>query len=270
MKRSILTWGLILSLALSGCKNQPLQNPDDKAPSHATEAPVAPPDGHTSRIALDWPGTYADTVPCADCPGIKMLVELTRDERYRFWYQFMEKSDSVYREEGRFTWQENGSVIRTSADSLQSTGYFKVAENRLIMLDQEGNPIEGSLKEKYELPRWPAQLEGVHWRLQAMQNRPFKPVAGMRERPYLLIEGERVSGYSGCNRYSGKVNISGDQLQLGPVASTRMACQGGADRQEQEYLETLSQVKRYQLAQDRLLLTDSAGTALLEYQAWFF
>jgi len=33
-----------------------------------------------------------------------------------------------------------------------------------------------------------------------------------------------LTGFSGCNTYSGPYTVTGNQIQIGPLASTRMAC----------------------------------------------
>ena len=36
----------------------------------------------------------------------------------------------------------------------------------------------------------------------------------------------RITGYGGCNRFFGGYNISGDQIRIGPLGSTRKGCPG--------------------------------------------
>lgn len=38
------------------------------------------PDAHTAENALDWAGTYQGLLPCDDCPGIAMAVQLRADK----------------------------------------------------------------------------------------------------------------------------------------------------------------------------------------------
>jgi uncharacterized lipoprotein NlpE involved in copper resistance len=44
-------------------------------------APAAsqPPDMHTSQTSLDWDGSYAGVVPCADCAGIETFITINED-----------------------------------------------------------------------------------------------------------------------------------------------------------------------------------------------
>ncbi|RSZ61985.1 META domain-containing protein [Corynebacterium hylobatis] len=45
--------------------------------------------------------------------------------------------------------------------------------------------------------------------------------------PHLVLAGDgRVSGSDGCNRLTGTWELVDDQVELGPLASTMMACEG--------------------------------------------
>ena len=89
--------------------------------------------------------------------------------------------------------------------------------------------------------------------------------------PTLTIEqartGFRAYGSSGCNRYTGKAILSDyNGLQFGPVASTRMACPGDADRQEIAFFKALQSVTSYHLNQGDLILLDKEFNKLIEFR----
>ena len=68
--KTTLTCTLTVAL-LAGC-----------TPSKPISARSVPVDNHTARNALDWPGSYEGTLPCADCPGIRTRLTLMKDGRY--------------------------------------------------------------------------------------------------------------------------------------------------------------------------------------------
>ena len=108
-------------------------------------------DEHNARTSLDWAGVYQGTIPCADCPGIKTTVELTEDEQMLINSEYLER-DNKFTEEGKFTWTADGNAIYL--DTKDHNRYFyKVEENRLVMLNQEGMPIEGAIAEHYILTK---------------------------------------------------------------------------------------------------------------------
>lgn len=67
-----------------------------------------------------------------------------------------------------------------------------------------------------------------------------------------------VSGFAACNTFSGTYTIDGDAIALGPLATTKMACERPASAVEAEYLTALSGVTRWSIEPDGRLLLDGA------------
>lgn len=104
-----------------------------------------------------------------------------------------------------------------------------------------------------------ADLEGVTWRL--TQWSADEPLADGLEID-LRIEGEKIFGGSGCNRYQGRVaagEMPGDFSLASPLAGTRMACSPPADEAEGRYLGALEKVTRFRFDAGRLMLDWSDG-----------
>ena len=77
---------------------------------------------------------------------------------------------------------------------------------------------------------------------------------------------DRVSGYSGCNRFSSLYTIRpGAGLALALLAGTRMACVG--PDLETPFLRALSRVQGYRITGSHLELLDAAGVTLLRFEA---
>lgn len=106
-----------------------------------------------SRTSLDWIGVYEGITPCADCEGIKTTLRLNDDETFVLSQTYLGKNnDEVsFKENGKFTWEENGSEIIVETDSV--TIRFQVGENEVTMLDMEGNVISGELANFYVLKK---------------------------------------------------------------------------------------------------------------------
>ncbi len=81
--------------------------------------------------------------------------------------------------------------------------------------------------------------------------------------PTLTIQGDRISGFAGCNRYSGAISTL-PKLKVGPLATTRMACLGdGAQRNESAVLAVLEGAQRFKLKQpNRLEFNGAKGERL--------
>ncbi|MEN9658609.1 MAG: hypothetical protein RL571_2074 [Pseudomonadota bacterium] len=80
----------------------------------------------------------------------------------------------------------------------------------------------------------------------------------------LSIIGDRVSGFSGCNRYSGSISTL-PKLKVGPLASTRMAClDDQAGQVESAVLAVLESALRYRLQKgNRLVFLAAKGERLV-------
>jgi heat shock protein HslJ len=76
-----------------------------------------------------------------------------------------------------------------------------------------------------------------------------------------------MSGKAGCNTYTGGYKTNGNQITIGPLASTMMACDqpAGVMEQETQYLAALQSVATYQIEGNVLELRtkDDALAAIL-------
>ncbi len=68
----------------------------------------------------------------------------------------------------------------------------------------------------------------------------------------------RVAGSSGCNRYSGSYELTGEGLRFDGFASTRMACPPALMNQEALFLRLLGDVVRFDITAEGALLLFSA------------
>ncbi len=75
----------------------------------------------------------------------------------------------------------------------------------------------------------------------------------------------QLSGSSGCNTYTATYSTTGDQMTLGPVASTRMACVGDAGQIEQDFYAALENVATYQIDGNSLTLRDESGATQVAF-----
>ncbi|WP_322970928.1 copper resistance protein NlpE [Faecalibacter sp. LW9] len=108
-------------------------------------------DEHNSRLSLDWNGTYHGTLPCADCEGIHTIVELHQDETFKLTQEYLNKNTKS-EETGTFKWSADGGKIKIKTKDNGEFNFI-VGEDRLIILDQEGEKIAGNLAEHYILKK---------------------------------------------------------------------------------------------------------------------
>jgi heat shock protein HslJ len=105
---------------------------------------------------------------------------------------------------------------------------------------------------------------GRSWLLAELDGSP--PVEGTTID--MTIDGEVVSGNSGCNNYTGTATFDPDEgsMTLGPdFAATMMACEPAIMDQEQEFLTALTETSAFEIVDDKLVLTDTEGTVLVEF-----
>jgi heat shock protein HslJ len=85
-------------------------------------------------------------------------------------------------------------------------------------------------------------------------------------RPTLTITTDgTVTGWTGCNQFNGRAIVSGtgDTVEFGPIATTRMACVGDAGEIEQSVLRVLDGTVAVAIDADQLRLTGANGHGLV-------
>ena len=94
-------------------------------------------------------------------------------------------------------------------------------------------------------------LVGSQWRLIDLAGTP-----ALDKVPATLLfpETGKVAGRASCNRFTGAVEISGNDVKFGPLVSTRMACPEPTMTQETKYLAALQDAERYEWKSPNLLI----------------
>jgi heat shock protein HslJ len=109
-----------------------------------------------------------------------------------------------------------------------------------------------------------AELDETSWRAAR-----FGPGLGSSAPPEtefsLEVQGDRLAGRSGCNRYMGSWSIDRGRLQIGQLASTMMFCDGLMEL-EGAFLAALQGATSAALDEERLVFADEAGQAVIELE----
>lgn len=71
-----------------------------------------------------------------------------------------------------------------------------------------------------------------------------------------FLEAGKLTGYSGCNDFSGIYSLEGEDLKLDPGAMTRKACPGEG---ESTFISALSQVEKFKSSGDKITLLGESG-----------
>lgn len=109
----------------------------------------------------------------------------------------------------------------------------------------------------------PALLEGPEWTVSTLDGEPVPQPAKVTIQ---FLEGERVAGNSGCNRFQGSYSGSRDSLSFGPLMGTRMACPQPQMAVESRFFGLMQQVAGFEITADGTLVleTDDGKRILAE------
>jgi heat shock protein HslJ len=98
-------------------------------------------------------------------------------------------------------------------------------------------------------------LVGTHWDLVEMGGTAdFARIVPTIE----FRQDGAVAGFAACNSFSGSFTLDGEAITLGPIVSTKKACERPASAVEAEYLQALSGVTSWSIEPDGQLLLGGA------------
>ena len=84
--------------------------------------------------------------------------------------------------------------------------------------------------------------------------------------PLLAFEGGNLTGNAGCNTFSSTYTVTGDAIELGPIMSTKMACEEPMASVEGAYLAALESIDKVAILDDgKLQLWDDGGKTTLAF-----
>lgn len=223
-------------------------------------------DIHNPANSLDWTGTYAGVIPCADCAGIQLSIELSDDNTYTMKQTYLGEDDSnSFDASGKFSWNKKGNVITLGEG--ERVRLFKVVENQLILLDKGGNVITGELADKYILAKVNTDMVEKYWKLTELFGEPVITPEGAKEVHMILkIEGNRVHGNSGCNLFNGTYTLKpGNKISFSQMASTMMMCLQMDT--ENKMNQVFKQVDNYVQHADVLVFNNAENTPIARFEA---
>ena len=279
MKKSLLILGII-AIGFTSCKKE-IEKETEGTPIDSTVVQV---DEHNAKNSLDYQGNYRGNLPCADCESIETTISLTEDS-YIKETVYKGKSSKVFKETGKFTWNEAGNTI-TLLGSKAPNQYF-VGENALFHLDVDGKRIEGDLASKYQLSRIEisepiapvekeetktkevakVELKNSKWRLVKLNGKSVqRSKDAKREHGITFNTDGRFSAFAGCNNMMGSYKLKEDvsRIEFSKVASTMMACEDMIT--EQELAKVLEMADNYNFDGKTLKLNKARMATLAEFE----
>jgi heat shock protein HslJ len=77
--------------------------------------------------------------------------------------------------------------------------------------------------------------------------------------------GGNVQGSAGCNTFRGPYSISGTAIEIGPLATTNVACDDQRNRQEATYLRALSEARNWRREGNVLILFNAGNVEVARF-----
>lgn len=143
--------------------------------------------------------------------------------------------------------------------ALRNSRGFRFDGQRLRLLASDGRPL-------LVLAPQTQQLVGSTWRVAGFNNGRqalVSPILGT-SLSLRLLEGGRLAGSSGCNRFTAPVRLEGTRVRIGTPVATRRSCPGpGVMEQERQFLAALPTAVRLRLEGDALELRRADGAIAL-------
>lgn len=141
----------------------------------------------------------------------------------------------------------------------------------------DGGGTETSLVVDRFIGVWPGETCGArgtvselldnYWKLTRLGDEPVVLAEDQRE-PHLVLHSgdDRVSGFGGCNSFTGSFEIEGESIAFGHIASTAMACVHSEDV-EMPFMAALDRATTFRLMPHQLEFYDDAGEMVARFEA---
>jgi heat shock protein HslJ len=139
------------------------------------------------------------------------------------------------------------SVMDQESAYLNALGIaktFAVTGDQLTLIGEDGTQLVVFKVQSQD-------LAGTSWQATAYNN-GNQAVVGVLQGTILTVsfdKGGQLAGNAGCNQYSGAYTVNGEQITVGPLASTMMMCDEpeGIMDQEAQFLAALQSAATYQI-----------------------
>jgi heat shock protein HslJ len=188
-----------------------------------------------------------------------------KDKTYKLTRIYKGKSSEPITSSGTFTWDASGANIQLSGEE---PGKFKVGENQLMQLDQDGNRITGELADKYVLNKDMSGITEKYWKLVELNGQPVAKTDDMRKEPHMILHtaGKRINANGGCNSMMGSYELlPGNRIRFTKMAGTLMACPNMEI--EDQLRKVLEMADNYNLDGDKLVLNKARMAPLARFEA---
>ena len=99
--------------------------------------------------------------------------------------------------------------------------------------------------------------------LTSLAGTEWGPEAAGGSEQYIQFKESDVAGQGACNRFGGRYTFDGHALKIGPLVSTRMACEPEVMDAEQAWFRMLERASAAEATPTKLVLKDENGTIIV-------
>jgi heat shock protein HslJ len=210
------------------------------------------------RVVTAWVGPEL-----VDCVGVApqqcMQVKTSPDEEYSLFYDQIEGFE--FQEGYEYELQVLVEPVPNPPADGSALKYtlVEIVSQTPVTVEQ---PAIGQLPVEEDLT-----FEGPTWLLESYLNLEGQTTERLPEtRVTITFADGQVNGSAGCNNYFGPYEVDANNLTIGPLGSTLMACDPNeVALQETAYLASLSNVASYEIVAGQLQLRDADGQTILIY-----
>lgn len=253
-----------LALVMIGCD----KISDSKEESTATLATVSGSVTYRERIALTPGYTLKVTLSDVSMPdGIAtILAETSRvlqNEQVPLAFELEVDSDKLL---PRNQYQLRAVLNDPAGDLAWTTGTAYPIDAALQSQDLGTLQLLGVDRSARQPTQEPQALAGTSWKVDDVAS------GGVIDSANITLnfdEDGRVDGSSGCNSYMGDYSQSGNELELGQLAGTLMACPPALMDIERKFLDILGGAVDYSIDPDMggLTITSADGQTITAWQS---
>ncbi len=195
---------------------------------------------------IQWVGLYADTLPCADCPGILTQLDLRADSTYVMRDHYLERDSIPNGTIGEWTVSGQLLTLRTADVPMQ----WKMDGDKLERRAADGGPIEttlpNSIRRVANFGSSPMHLTGAY--VYYADSHSFTPCGSKYVIPVAMDEpGVKGAGLELERVYMKKIKSGPDPLYVNVTATLRVGpAMEGDGTDEYIYIERLERVNEKQ------------------------
>lgn len=221
----------------------------------------------------DWVGIYRGVMPCADCEGIKTQLELRSNNKYILTQKYMRKNDTIFKHKEDFDWNKKTKIISLNNSTNLNLNFKYIYENnKLKLLDSEGNKIQSEFEDLYSLKRigFDKEFNNKYWKLIELNGIEIPENKKYFIPTHIIFLDSIIIGNAGCNKINGKlVSKSNNKMQISEIASTKMHCE--FIEYETRFIDVLQKIDSLELITDTLILhSNNKEIAKFKYLYFIF